>query len=123
MLGPTTPVRTEGPGDIESPATQSVGHRPAALALPKGVLEMQSLRSHSRPPESECLREGPRNLNVNKINRNSLSTLQLGTGLENWLLTKGANQNHRGGGGRRAGVLFHYADTQAPLPGLLKQGI
>lgn len=73
-------------------------HRPAATAEPAGVLEMQSLRPLPRPSESECLREGPRNMYFNKISRKSLSILKLGTGLGHWLLTEDAHQKHFGGG-------------------------
>ena len=39
---------------------QSVNLGPEALASPGRLLEMQILELHSRPPESESLRAGPR---------------------------------------------------------------
>lgn len=58
---------------VWSPAIQSVVHRPAALASAKSVWKMQNRKPHSRPPESESFRKGPRKLYFNKICRRYLN--------------------------------------------------
>lgn len=58
---------------VWSPAIQSVVHRPAAPASAKSVWKMKNRKPHSRPPESESFRKGPRKLYFNKICRRYLN--------------------------------------------------
>lgn len=51
------------------PGAESVGPRPAVSAASENLVEMQILRLHPRPTESDTLRVGPRSLYFNQLSR------------------------------------------------------